>query len=183
MNYIIHYDIAGFVLVLAVLFHYLVRKRIKTKVTSVFLMLTCCQAIATVLDVVTALMIDDVIVASIPSLYLWNMIYLMACNTIAPLFLCYLIYTTKIDRKLSFQERMMIWLPLLIDYLLILTTPITKAVFYIDAEGNYKHNSLFFVLYIISIIYLVMAAILVAKNKEQLVNMQQKIVYFALFLD
>lgn len=177
MNYIIHYDIAGFVLVLAVLFHYLVRKRIKTKITSVFLMLTCCQAIATVLDVVTALMIDDVIVASIPSLYLWNMIYLMACNTIAPLFLCYLIYTTKIDRKLSFQERMMIWLPLLIDYLLILTTPITKAVFYIDAEGNYKHNSLFFVLYIISIIYLVMAAILVAKNKEQLVNMQQNIVY------
>ena len=177
MNYIIHYDVAGFVLVLAILFHYLVRKRIKTKVTTVFLMLTCCQVIATVLDVVTALMIDDVIVASVPALYFWNMVYLMACNTIAPLFLCYLIYTIRIDRKMSFQERMMIWFPLLIDYVLILTTPLTKAVFYIDAEGNYKHNNLFFVLYIISIIYLIIAAILVAKNKEQLVNMQQNIVY------
>lgn len=177
MNYIIHYDIAGFVLMLAILFHYLVRKRIKTKVTTVFLMLTCCQVIATVLDVVTALMIDDVIVASVPALYFWNMVYLMACNTIAPLFLCYLIYTIRIDRKMSFQERMMIWFPLLIDYVLILTTPLTKAVFYIDAEGNYKHNNLFFVLYIISIIYLIIAAILVAKNKEQLVNMQQNIVY------
>ena len=177
MNYIIHYDVAGFVLVLAILFHYLIRKRIKTKVTTVFLMLTCCQVIATVLDVVTALMIDDVIVASVPALYFWNMVYLMACNTIAPLFLCYLIYTIRIDRKMSFQERMMIWIPLLIDYVLILTTPLTKAVFYIDAEGNYKHNNLFFVLYIISIIYLIIAAILVAKNKEQLVNMQQNIVY------
>lgn len=177
VDYIIHYDIAGFAVVLAILFHYLARKRIKTKVTNVFLMLTFCQAMATVLDVVTALMIDDVINATIPELYFWNMLFLMACNTIAPLFLCYLIYTTKVDRKLSFKERMGIWLPLFVDYLLILTTPLTKTVFYIDADGNYKHNSVFFVLYTISILYLIMAVILVAKNRDKLVNMQQNIVY------
>ena len=177
MDYIIHYDIAGFVVVLAILFHYLARKRIKTKVATVFLMLTFCQAIATILDVVTALMIDDVINVSVSALYFWNMLFLMSCNTITPLFLCYLIYTTKIDVKLSFKERVMIWLPLLVDYILILTTPLTKAVFYIDDNGAYTHDTAFFVLYAISIIYLIMAVILVAKNRDKLINMQQNIVY------
>lgn len=177
MDYIIHYDIAGFVVVLAILFHYLARKRIKTKVATVFLMLTFCQAIATILDVVTALMIEDVINVSVSALYFWNMLFLMSCNTITPLFLCYLIYTTKIDGKLSFKERVMIWLPLLVDYILILTTPLTKAVFYIDDNGAYTHNTAFFVLYAISIIYLIMAVILVAKNRDKLINMQQNIVY------
>ena len=177
VDYIIHYDIAGFVVVLAILFHYLARKRIKTKVATVFLMLTFCQAIATILDVVTALMIDDVINVSVSALYFWNMLFLMSCNTITPLFLCYLIYTTKIDVKLSFKERVMIWLPLLVDYILILTTPLTKAVFYIDDNGAYTHDTAFFVLYAISIIYLIMAVILVAKNRDKLINMQQNIVY------
>lgn len=177
MDYIIHYDIAGFVVVFAILFHYLARKRIKTKVATVFLMLTFCQAIATILDVVTALMIEDVINVSVSALYFWNMLFLMSCNTITPLFLCYLIYTTKIDGRLSFKERVMIWLPLLVDYILILTTPLTKAVFYIDDNGAYTHNTAFFVLYAISIIYLIMAVILVAKNRDKLINMQQNIVY------
>lgn len=177
MDYIIHYDVAGFVVILAILFHYMATKRIETKVTTVFLMLICCQAIAAVLDVVTALMIDDVIVVSVPALYVWNMLYLMSCNTITPLFLCYLIYTTKIDSGLSLKERMLIWLPLLVDYILILTTAFTHAVFYIDENGEYKHNSMFFVLYVISIIYLIMSIVLVAKNKEKFINKQQNIVY------
>ncbi len=177
MEYIIHYDVAGFVVIMAIIFHYMVRKKVETKITKIFNVLIFTQAISTVLDIVTALMIDKTIEATHFSLYLWNIVYLITFNTITPLFLCYLIYNIKIDKKLTFKERAMIGAPILVDYILILTTPFTKAVFYIDAEGGYIHNYAFPVLYVVSIAYLVMAIVLVAKNKETLINEQQSVVY------
>ncbi len=178
MNYIIHYDIAGFAVTVAILLHYLSRKNIKTKVRYIFLGLICCQLFATALDVVTALMIDDVINVSEGSLYFWNMLYFATCNSITPIFIYYLLYTIKVGSTLPKLNRFAIWFPLFVDYALIFTTPITKLVFEIGENGVYKHGGGFYILYVISVLYLLMGVYVVRKYKDKLVNTQMNIVYF-----
>lgn len=179
MNYIIHFDIAAFVVTLTVLFHFIMRKSIRTKAVTLFYVLIYLQLFTTTLDIATSLMIDGVIKATTFSLYLWNVVYLVAFNSITPVFVAYLICITKKDgRPWSSVDHLKIWPLLAVDYILLLTTPFTKAVFYIDKEGQYQHNTMFYALYLISIIYLVIAVTQVSVNKNSIKKEQRNMVYF-----
>ncbi len=179
MNYVIHFDIAAFIITFTMLFHFGMRKSIKTKSVTVFCILILLQLFSNTLDIVTSLMIDGIIPSNTTSMYIWNMLYLLSFNSITPMFLCYIICITKKDGgKWNKRDHLKVWPLIAVDYILLLTTPFTKLMFYIDEKGNYVHNTLFYILYVVSLIYLVIAFLQVYNNKPCIKKEQRVMVYF-----
>ncbi len=178
MNYIIHYDIAAFLVSITMLFHFMIRKSIKTKSVTVFLLLMALQLASTILDVVTALMIDGILPSSDFSMYLFNILYLLAFNSITPTFLCYIICITKKDGGgWTKKDHLKVWPLIILEYALLLTTPFTKLMFYIDENGEYIHNTLFYLLYVVSLIYLITSFIQVYNHRNHIKKEQCIMVY------
>ena len=86
MNYILHYDIAALIISVTVFLHYFIRRNVKTKAATLFVVMMILQLITATLDIVTALMIDKAIPATVTSMYVWNALYLLTFNAITPVF-------------------------------------------------------------------------------------------------
>ncbi len=178
MDYIVHYDIAAFLVTLTMIFHFIMRKSIKTKSITVFCVLIGLQFTSTILDVVTALMIDGVLPSSTFSMYLFNILYLITFNSITPAFLCYIICITKKDGgSWTKKDHLKVWPLITLDYILLITTPFTKLMFYIDEEGQYVHNFLFYLLYVVSLIYLITSFVQVYNHRKNIKKEECTIVY------
>lgn len=178
MNYVLHYDIAALVICLTVLFHHFTRRRVKTKVTKIFLILIYLQMLSGTLDIVTSLMIDRVLQVSLPWMYFWNIVYLLSFNIVTPVFICYLIHITRGNAQWSVRDYILVWVPYMVDVMLIVSSPITHGAFYIDENLNYGHNWSFYIVYGISIIYLMVAIWRVHKYRYNIKRYHRVMVYF-----
>lgn len=160
MNYIIHYDIAAGIISLVLFLHFITRRKIRTHTTKVFIWILCIHIIASALDALTAFMIDNSHLFSLNAHYLFNILYLWFCNSAPPAYFVYLMFITKGTRShWSRFDYIRIITPWLIDIILILSTPFTKAVFYFTEDKVYLHNDYFYILYGISFVYLFMVLV------------------------
>lgn len=173
MNFIIHYDVAALVLTATIMVHYYLRDRILTKTSTMFRLLMWMHLIACFLDLGTAVMINDA--GTIPNWlqYILNCCYCVAVYGRTPIYLGYLVCVTKgINTKWNWKDYTLVWGLLLVEILLIVTSPATGLVFYFDHAGNYFHGPLFDLLYIISIIYYIVALVQAVVHRAALKKAQ-----------
>ena len=179
MNYILHYDIAALIISVTVILHHFIRRNVKTKAATLFVVMMILQLTTATLDIVTALMIDKAIPATVTSMYVWNALYLLTFNAITPVFLCYLLYITKGDDKTWTKlDYVKVWGPYAIDFIFIVSTPWTDAVFYVDENLNYGHHWPFYIIYAISIMYLFIGAYQIVRNRHNVKKQQIIVVIF-----
>lgn len=158
MGFVIHYDVAAIVIVVTILFHYYCKKTIVSKSSEIFAMMLWIHLGATLLDMGTALMINRPGALPLSVLYVSNSIYCLFCYGTTSVYLRYLVYTTKrFKTALSVLDYIKVWLPFIVDAVLILTTAKTRFVFYFEADGTYHHGPGYYVLYATMILYFVMA--------------------------
>lgn len=102
--------------------------------------------ITSLMDIFTVWIIDGRLIVGNGIVYLFNMLFLMTLNCIPPLFLLCVLSLADIDIRKNRIWKSLIMIPWGVDIFLILTTPMTGLIFYVDEQGTYCHGKGFFIL-------------------------------------
>ncbi len=159
MDYIIHYDVAAFMITLAIAIHFFYKKNIDTYQNRLFSILIWLELVSSALDLVTIYTIGHPDVVSRGWHYLLNGVYLLSFNATSAVYFTYIINVVKKKRKIKPFEKMLIMVPFTVDVLLTLTTPVTGLVFTITEANEYVHGSLFLILYVNAMLYVAMSQV------------------------
>lgn len=178
MGFIIHYDIAAFVLIVTILVHFYCKKTLDTKPSKLFAIMLWVHLFATFLDIGTALMIDYGQNLSMGTLYFWNSLYCIMRYGTTPLYLGYLIYITKgLSNKWAFRDYLKVCGPIALNIICVVTTVFTKFVFYFDVDGSYHHEWGYYILYGTAIFYYIMTVLQTYHYRTRLRQEQRITVY------
>ncbi len=176
MDYIIHYDVAATWIAITMVVHFLNKRRIRTAQTRAFFLMLWFNLASCLLDITMVKI--ELFHPPVWAGYIGNMAYLLAFNTIPAIYLFYLLSMIKKREKWSRQEKILIFLPVIVSYFLILTTPLTKLIFSYDAVNRYVHGPLFSLLYGIAMLYLLLSLYLSIRYRSRLTYGQRVSVVF-----
>ncbi len=167
MQYNISFDICAIVIFIFVLVLFLARKNYSTSSNSAYLILLVDSLIAAFSDAITGYTIPNADKVPLAFNYIINSVFFLSMNTVL---FCYCYYLLRIiykTRPFTMLNRVFLVVCGVIDVVLIVTNPWTKAVFYFDkyvyCSGSYKN-----VLYIISFLLLLNCAFETIRNRESL---------------
>lgn len=166
MNYNFHYDIAALVITVATGIYVCLKKTISTRQNRVFKILLAVELLATLVDLITVYTISYPAAVPVPVHYFINIVYLALFN-ITPL--VYFVYIQKVIRGLTHSkttEKVLIYVPIAITGVLLLTTPTHGLIFRINAEGQYLHGAWFGFLYVVSLYYVALSQAYVIRYRK-----------------
>lgn len=185
MNYVIYYDIVAVIISISILFSFIRKKTIFTRVTKAFFLLVGCICLSAIMDIITAYYIDNPQKLPLWALYFINELFFLPFTTI-PFVFYYCIFlsinTIKISKKQADYLKLSS-IPYIICMIAFLFSPWTKAMFYFtnDSESGkliYLHGKLYFLLYIVAAFYLGSVFILSIKKRKKLSKQQLLVINF-----
>ena len=177
LDYNIFLEVAVIPLNIALFVYLLVRYTSPTKVNIAFRRFTCAVMITTIFDVITAIVSSSHTLVPNPVHYFFNMTDSALASLSAFLFIYYIYAYCTMNQTASKLRNLMNYTLLAVNYLLLLTNPITGWVFTYDEAGNYIHEFLFIpVAYGFPILFFVIASIYMLRHhmmykKSQLITM------------
>lgn len=180
MNYVIYYDIVAVILSISILFSFLRKKVIFTRLTKAFFVLVGCICFSAIMDIITAFYIDNPQNLPIWALYLINELFFIPFSTV-PFAFFYCVFLFVYTRKINKKQKMylqLLYLPYLICIVAFLLTPLTKNMFYFEKDLSYHHGFLYPCLYVEAGFYLISVLVLATKNKKRLSKSQLIVIYF-----
>lgn len=178
MKYIIHYDVAAILLVTTVCVHFFWKKTINTNLTKLFSLLIFLALTSNMFDLITIYTIEHPTEIPVWLHCLLNQIYLITFNGTSAVYFMYLVVMTKGASGITRLDKIRMYVPYGVDILLILTTPFTRFIFYLDEEKTYFHGPLFLVLYVIALYYVISSLIHTIYHRHKLTKGQCITVYF-----
>ncbi len=165
MDYILHYDYASIALAFVIILHFYHKKTIRTSQTYVFIGLVWLMFYTNIADVVTV--IADKWRWSVPTVYVLNLLYLTCFHLLPFMYHLYLRVITKNPREWNWKDLLSIFGPVTVSMLMIWTSPFTGWIFEYTLENGYGHGSLFVILYVVALVYIVetLSLTLIYRNK------------------
>ena len=166
MNYIFHYDIAAVVVTVATGIYFCLKKTISTRQNRIFKILLAVELLATLVDLITVYTISYPAAVSVPVHYFINMVYLALFN-ITPM--VYFVYIHKVIRGTTPTksiEQVLIYAPITVAGILLLTTPIHGLIFTVNPEGQYLHGVWFVLLYFVALYYVALSQAYVIRYRK-----------------
>lgn len=157
MRYVLYLDWAALVVFLIIFINMRFKKTIRTGKSDMFRALLIMSCASTVLDIASARLIECSAVVPLWLNYPVNMLYFLTLNVSAPIFLEYVLALTGKLQRFPGRRRLLLFVPYALSALMILTSPLTHAVFYFDADGSYSHGAMLYLLYVIAEGYLLVA--------------------------
>ena len=160
MRWIYQYDVAALFISLVILFNLFVSQRIKTRVSKAFKILAIDLFLATVFDIITIYTISYYEQCPIWLNYVLNIIALLTYNSLPVFYIISIIYgSMSEDQDFTIGQKLFLAIPVCTAGFLIATTPVTKAIIYFTADGQYKIGSTFDILTGIGFVYLIMVIV------------------------
>lgn len=159
-SWIIHYEIAAIVIIISIIGLFIVGERIRTKESKIFLQILIVALVASVFDQLSVLGLSKIIHVSIAGNYFLNIVYNAAMLCLVYLYAVYITNLTQTYIIYVKKRMILLVLPMLIETLLVIATPINHFVFYIDENGEYFRGPgmplylMVFAIYIVYISYL-----------------------------
>lgn len=178
MRYNIHYDVAALIVTIAVSLHFFYKKTINTRMTKTLSALIYLAFASNLLDLVTVYTIEYASLVPHWVNYVLNECYLLSFNGITAVYYLYVIFLNKASRKLTVFDKLQAGVPYAIDVLLILSTPVTKFVFYVDDANGYVHGSGMVILYAFAILYVCASLVRTVIYRKNLTRSQRAITYY-----
>lgn len=179
MKYVLHYDVAALIVTAIILIHFYHKKSIRMPQTIVFVWLVWFSVFTSAADIVTVI-IDRYRLSPV-LVNLANVIYIVAFNVLPFLYYLYLFTATNKDRDTwSWKEKLVLYAPVSWTVLLIVTSPVTKLIFYYSIEEGYRHGPGFELLYVATGIYMAASLVTVAEHRRELTKWQVTSVCFYL---
>lgn len=178
MQYIIHYDIAAIVLVIAILIHFYHKKSIRMPQTYVFIWLVWLSLFTDIMDIVTVAL--DAARCSSALVYTVNVIYLIGFNVLPFLYFLYLFTVAKDRDAWQVRDKVALFAPVCWTTLMVLSSPLTGLIFYYNAEEGYRHGVGFPLLYLAAAVYMAASLGVTLRYRTRLTMWQKSAVYFYL---
>ena len=169
MRFIYHYDLAAFLISLVILYNVFLKQRISTRVLKSFKVLAIDLFIAIIFDLITIFTISYYEHVSVWLNTILNIIALITYNLLPVFYLISIIFATaEEDEVISKKSLRLACIPSVIGMLMIITTPITKKVFYFDQNKNYHADWMMDVLAVIGFVYLIMVIVHGIKKRKSI---------------
>lgn len=165
MTYIIHYDISALILFAFSAIFFCLKKRIPCKKNKVFGALLSVSALSAVFDLLAV--ISDIEWGWVEKSFL-HIAYYVTHNLIPFTFLLYILYLTDSISSVSKKFKAAMCIPAAVNLALIVTSPITKLIIYVDREGKYIRGPLQPVCYAVAIYYMIFSLLFVLRNRKKL---------------
>ncbi|MCM1057842.1 MAG: GGDEF domain-containing phosphodiesterase [Firmicutes bacterium] len=179
MRYVLHYDVAALVLTVMILIHFYHKKSIRMPQTVVFIWLLWLSFVTDALDIVTVVADRYRLTALVVNTV--NVIYLMAFNVLPFLYCLYLFISTRKGKSAwSWRDRLVLLAPVCTAGLLIITSPVTKLIFYYSRGEGYCHGPGFPLLYAATGVYMIATLAAAVKHRFVITRWQKASVYFYL---
>ncbi len=173
----IYFDLCALILTVGILIIFYVSKNTPGKKNSVFRKIIWTLLISIVLNItVTQLQNYGYYMGAFS--YLLKIVYYCVHTMISLLFCLYIIVFIDEYRFISKTTKAMLVLPVILIDLLVITTPITKLIFYYTSSGEYIRGSGFLLAYEVAIAYIIIALVYVLVNYKK----YKKIVRYTLYI-
>ncbi len=170
MTYSLEFDYAAITICLLLMYLYFVRPRFRDAADFAFILMVITLLVATVLDVITAMIFENPGVISDGVDYPINIIFLLVTGALPiPCFIYVSILTT--GDPPGIRSYLVLIAVGLLTALFIVTTPITHWVFSVDG-GIYAHGPYFDLLYLLPIFYLSFFLRLLVRKGTKLTSAQ-----------
>jgi EAL domain-containing protein (putative c-di-GMP-specific phosphodiesterase class I)/GGDEF domain-containing protein len=166
------------VLAIVILIHFYHKKKIHVPQTNVFVWLVWISLVTDLMDAFTVL-IDErrYSVALVDTV---NVVYLVLFNALPFLYYRYLFVSVKKKADWNRWDRLVLYAPIGVTVLLIVTSPITKLIFSYDLDIGYHHGTKFALLYVATTIYIVGTMVVAMCYRKLMTAWQLISVYFYL---
>lgn len=171
INYVTEYEYASAALLLVLMVLYAARKKFHTDTNGLFAALLVCTFLSSVLHIFTTKMLGHAQDYPLWLNYAVNIGYLLAYVSISVIYLVYVSVITKRSQERK-ADRIIARFCLIISFVLLLTTPVTKLIIYFDSDMNYLHGPLFHILPGIALFILLYTFIRFVKSRKQLKTIQ-----------
>ncbi len=150
-----HYCNCALIVFITTAYLFYVKKHIKDNQSILFELMLWSSIFYCIFDVLSLEAIKNVL--TVPKLYFHLMIYLyyIMQSLIPILSALYILSVVNLSSHIRPLENYLLFIPIMISFLTILTNPLTKAVFYLDKGGSYVTGSGLTLLYIIAGVYLI----------------------------
>ncbi|MDO5127652.1 MAG: EAL domain-containing protein [Eubacteriales bacterium] len=170
MSYVIHYDVAAVVISAFTMISFLLRKNIMNYRTKVFYAILWGALLSGMMDIVTVLLM--VITVPVWVTYAANMIYLLVFSSLSFLYFKYISSMLVRPTWWTRRRRIAIVIPYVVYAALLVTTPLTKWIFYVDADGAYVHGKLFHISYAVAFCYVFATLFYTQRNRRRFTKTQ-----------
>lgn len=169
MTYNLTYDYAAVAVLTCILTINLFSKNIRLWHNRRFLAVTVTTLIATIFDILSVFSIKYGENLPLGILKLTSNGYFIFTNSISFLYAMY-IYSAKSNGiiKLTKKDTYLLYTPIILIYLIILTNFIHHGIFYYDSNKTYNSGKYQFILYILSFYYLMYAVLFTAFCRKEL---------------
>ncbi len=177
MQWILHYDIVAFALILVVLIVYLTFNHLNTFSNRVYKRLLVVSLLSAITDIASAITGSYCTKDQILINYIVNILHFVVQNFVPCLYCLFAYSMVYENERIKRKWFSIIFLPYIIELLLIFSTPFTNACFYIDELGVYHRGYGQVVTYAVAIYYIIVSLIIVIRNLKVL-GMAQRICVF-----
>lgn len=177
MNYVIHYNIAAFIVFLTIIIHMSYRKSIKTYKTRVYSIMLWTAILTTMLDIVTIITIKYSKIFPLGANYFINELYYFAIYVVLPfMYYVYTVISIRNEKKLILKNKLIL-VPAIVETVLIAGASFVETVFYFDENRDFHYGKLRVVLYIATGIYMSVGIIKTIVNRKLLRRRQEIAIY------
>ena len=177
-EWVIHYEIAAIIILLALIVLFYAGRKIRTRESRVYIYLVYTTLLMAIFDELATFTLSRPGIVPVWCDYILNIIYNMAAFTVFWLYALYVLYMTHVENQYRKNGVNVLVLPLIIEYILILTTPWTRWIFYIDETNTYHRCGGMAPLMLIGAFYMVFISILCLKKNHFLARIQQAAIIF-----
>lgn len=168
MKWIIHYDIVAFAMIAVVLVVYLTYNHLNTLSNRVYKRLLIVSLCSVVTDIASAYACSFCTENQIVLNYVVNILHFLVQNFV-PCLYCLFAYSLVYENiNIGSKWFAIIFLPYILNVILILSTPFTGACFYVDSAGIYHRGLGQIFVYIVAGYYIIISCAIVLKNMKLL---------------
>lgn len=176
MNFICEYDICSLIVILTIIFSFFRKKSINTNLSKIFLGVLIFEAFSIIFELLSVYVILNPTLLPLWLMYLINIFHYVAMTGVGWSFTYCMFYIVQEKRNQKFKFKEIITGYFILETLMIVTSPFTRAIFYFDSNLVYHHGDYIFLFIIFSTLYILSDIYLVIKERKYLSNFQLFIV-------
>lgn len=177
----IHYNIAALIICVAVVIQYLCIKHVKSKTMVAYIAMLSSQFIACILSTAIYLM-SQYSPENRILIYLFGTLEYIASFSVSVIYLFFFINLIRKDRKYTIAEKAHVLVPGLTVVGLILSTPFTHFIFYLNESNVLVRGDYEYVIFAVGYVYLIVSIILAFRHKQALTTSQAIVVLLYSFI-
>ena len=166
IDYTIRYDVAGALIVIAVILSYFRQKKVKTKISDSFTALISQCFCACVFDISSVQLIKHISPANLWLNYIVLMAYYIFFNAMPLMFYMCFWFLSEKNRKMPLKQYWIYFGIYLFFSLFTISSPFTHFVFWFDDNLVFHHGKLFYVYYILDVFYVAGGVVHFLRHKK-----------------